>query len=113
MSITRLRATLGDFNINKMDGFEVKKSVSKIIMVRAMKCNIINHKINLFALFIKHPFYNTTINAYIWDYDIAIMKLSTPVTFSDKISPICLPNGRVPRIGNSGIVIGWVSHSKF
>ena len=73
MSITRLRATLGDFNINKMDGFEVKKSVSKIIMVRAMKCNIINHK----------------------------------------ISPICLPNGRVPRIGNSGIVFGWVSHSKF
>ena len=36
------------------------------------------------------------------------MKLKTPVTFSDRVSPICLPNGNLPLVGDTGVVIGWV-----
>lgn len=83
---SRLEAVFGEHNINKIEGSEIKKSISKII---------------------KHPFYNTTRNEYLWDYDIALMKLKTPVEYSKSISPICLPNGKIPSIGDVGIIVGW------
>ena len=84
---SRLEAVFGEHNLNKADGTEIKRKISQII---------------------KHPLYNTTRNEYLWDYDIALMKLKTPVVFSETISPICLPNGQVPSIGDTGVIIGWV-----
>lgn len=59
----------------------------------------------------------TIISASKWTYlrydennfsnDIALVKLRTPVQFSDKISPICLPNGKYSSIGSRAIVTGW------
>ena len=28
--------------------------------------------------------------------------------FNNKISPICLPNGKSPAVGRTGITTGWV-----
>lgn len=39
--------------------------------------------------------------------DIALVKLDRKVTYTDKISPICLPKGRQPVIGTNGVVTGW------
>ncbi len=44
-----------------------------------------------------------------WDFDIALMKLQEPVTYSSVISPICLPpqGMNFGTIGAKGIVTGW------
>jgi len=40
--------------------------------------------------------------------DIAIIKLSRPIKFSDSIQPACLPSpSEVPGHGTNGIVAGW------
>ncbi len=57
--------------------------------------------------YLKHPNYNYKSN----DNDIALMKLNVPVTYTDKISPICLPDNRQASLGEVGIVTGWVSSS--
>ena len=41
-------------------------------------------------------------------YDIALIKLKDNVNFTDRITPVCLPNGRLETEGDAGIVIGWV-----
>lgn len=112
MNQLRLQATLGDHNLNVKEGTEVNRKISKIVQVVLDFCQYRYIYINSFNIFDfinrKHPFYNTTRNPYLWDYDIALMKLDSPVNFSDTISPVCLPGGRVPKIGDVGIVIGWV-----
>ncbi len=52
----------------------------------------------------KHPNYDSDniVN------DIALIKLSTKVTFNNRIKPICLPNGRKPIVGTQGTATGWV-----
>lgn len=40
--------------------------------------------------------------------DIALLKLEKPVTFNDKIQPICLPKKFNAEPGRVGIVTGWV-----
>jgi len=53
--------------------------------------------------FIQHENYNSqTI-----DHDIALLRLETPVTFTDKIQPACLPGGRVDEESTKGVVTGW------
>jgi len=42
------------------------------------------------------------------DNDIALVKLNSKVTFSSSISPVCLPQGKSPVIGTTGVVTGWV-----
>ncbi|XP_046892314.1 ST14 transmembrane serine protease matriptase a [Hypomesus transpacificus] len=53
---------------------------------------------------ISHPYYNS----YTFDYDIALMELDSPVSYSDYIRPICLP---APQhffaAGNSVWITGW------
>ncbi|TSR87285.1 Amyloid-like protein 2 [Bagarius yarrelli] len=53
---------------------------------------------------IAHPYYNE----YTYDYDIALMELDKPVTFSDTIRPICLPTSSyVFPVGKSVWITGW------
>ncbi|NXR77907.1 TMPS9 protease, partial [Pycnonotus jocosus] len=54
----------------------------------------------------KHPFYNV----YSLDYDVALLELSTPVTFSRTIRPICLPdNSHIFHEGARCFITGWGS----
>lgn len=55
------------------------------------------------ARWISHPQYNDNeiLN------DVALIKLSQPVSFTNKISPVCLPNGRSSNIGTRGFTTGW------
>ncbi|CAG9573346.1 unnamed protein product [Danaus chrysippus] len=40
-------------------------------------------------------------------YDIALLKLSRPVTYTSHILPICLPDGDFDLRGKSGVIAGW------
>ncbi|KAL3971482.1 hypothetical protein ACER0C_027001 [Sarotherodon galilaeus] len=70
----------GDVNLNKMfNGRGVQK--------------IINHKD-----------FDTRTN----DYDIALLKLDTPLTFNNKVRPVCLPNVDLNLSGNrQAWITGW------
>lgn len=52
---------------------------------------------------ISHPQYNDNEITN----DVALIKLSQPVTFSNTISPVCLPGGRSSAIGSRGFTTGW------
>lgn len=54
---------------------------------------------------INHPSYDSITHLN----DIALVKLTNPVYFSDEVSAACLPNGRSSDPGEEGFVIGWVS----
>ncbi|KAI1230427.1 transmembrane protease serine 9, partial [Lamprotornis superbus] len=54
----------------------------------------------------KHPFYNV----YSLDYDVALLELRRPVTFSSTIRPICLPdNSHIFHEGARCFITGWGS----
>merc|ERR1711990_1231039 len=54
----------------------------------------------------KHPKFD--INSASVDNDIAILKLSKDLTFSDKIKPVCLPNSATKDYsGKASTVSGW------
>lgn len=44
-----------------------------------------------------------------WDYDIALLRLEEPVTYTLEIQPICLPPHGInfAKVGSKGTVIGW------
>lgn len=53
---------------------------------------------------INHEKYNSVNN----DYDIALLKLSTPLTFSGRVKPVCLPNSGVDlSAGRQAWITGW------
>ncbi|XP_048450910.1 transmembrane protease serine 9-like isoform X2 [Rhincodon typus] len=53
---------------------------------------------------IVHPQHRQTTN----DYDIAVLKLSSPLNFAANIQPICLPSSdHVFHAGDSCIITGW------
>ncbi|XP_073706508.1 ST14 transmembrane serine protease matriptase a [Garra rufa] len=53
---------------------------------------------------IPHPSYNP----YTYDYDIALMELDSPVTYSATIRPICLPTSKdVFPTGETVTITGW------
>ncbi|KAK2895025.1 hypothetical protein Q8A67_012254 [Cirrhinus molitorella] len=53
---------------------------------------------------IPHPSYNP----YTYDYDIALMELDSPVTYSETIRPICLPTSKtIFPAGESVSITGW------
>jgi len=72
---------LGEHDLRKNDG-EQKFRV----------CSVVNH-----------PNYN----AGTVDYDFAILRLCDKVTFSDDISPACLPNSGTNYDSRSAVVSGW------
>ncbi|XP_040390560.1 suppressor of tumorigenicity 14 protein isoform X1 [Cygnus olor] len=53
---------------------------------------------------ISHPYFND----YTYDYDIAVMELQSPVTYSSVVQPICLPDSthQFP-VGKDLWVTGW------
>jgi len=40
------------------------------------------------------------------DYDIALVRLSSPLTFNDYVKPVCLPKTRVAG-GTNCVITGW------
>ena len=32
-----------------------------------------------------------------------------PIVFTNSVSPICMPNGRRPYVGDKAIITGWVN----
>ena len=67
-----------------------------------------SEQIMILLNFVQHPKYDESGNRFEFDYDIGLIKLKTPVSFNSKISPICLPNGKSPLVGKTGITTGWV-----
>nr|XP_013002919.1 prothrombin isoform X1 [Cavia porcellus] len=65
-------------------------------------------KISLLEKIHIHPRYNWRENL---DRDIALLKLKRPVSFSDYIHPVCLPDKqtvlRLLQVGHKGRVTGW------
>jgi len=57
------------------------------------------------AKWISHPNYNSRTLAN----DVALVKLTRTVAFSNVISPVCLPRGAATVVGSTGVVTGWVS----
>ena len=54
-----------------------------------------------------HPqFQRKTLN-----YDVALLRLAAPVTFTDTVMPVCLGQGGAPHTGKSAVVAGWGSLS--
>lgn len=52
---------------------------------------------------INHPSYS----ASVYDNDFAIIKLASPVTFSDRVSPVCLPSASTNYDTKVATVTGW------
>lgn len=53
---------------------------------------------------IPHAYYN----AFTYDYDICLMELDSPVTYSDHIKPICLPAPQHDfKVGDTVWITGW------
>ena len=57
-----------------------------------------------FSQFINHPDYNSGTS---FDNDFAIIKLASPVTFSKRVSPICLPSTSTNYDNKVATVTGW------
>ncbi|XP_061456718.1 transmembrane protease serine 9 isoform X2 [Rhineura floridana] len=54
----------------------------------------------------KHPFYN----AYMLDYDVALLELASPLRYSSTVKPICLPdNSHLFHEGARCFITGWGS----
>lgn len=77
---------LGEHNRNKIEKSKIRRNITQVIV---------------------HP--NYKIKDVKSDFDIALMKLQSPVKFSDEIAPICLPsqNINMATIGSQGLVVGW------
>ena len=50
-----------------------------------------------------HPKYNF----FTFEYDLALVRLESPLTFAAHISPICLPAADELLIGENATVTGW------
>ena len=80
---------LGEHDSNITDGWEQTRSVEKVIL---------------------HPNYNFCSS----DHDLALVKLSSPVELSDRVSPVCLPQRSDEERLNAKstcFVTGWGSTS--
>lgn len=52
---------------------------------------------------IVHPKYNF----FTYEYDLALVKLETPLEFTNHIAPICLPGTDDLLVGANATVTGW------
>jgi len=76
--------TVGEHNVNRKDPYEVKHSVSRVIM---------------------HPKYTGGVGNY---HDIALLKMSSPIAFDNPaVGPACLPNQGEDYEGQFCHISGW------
>lgn len=76
--------TVGDFDISKNEGHEQKIKIEKIIL---------------------HELYNV---GTMYDYDVALLKLSDQIRFTERVRPVCLPDdGMDFPTGTDCYVTGW------
>ena len=76
----------GDHDLNANDGFEQKIPIEKIIL---------------------HPQYVSRT----YDYDVALVKLQSPLTYNSRVRPVCLPQINFPANTNC-YVTGWGATSE-
>ncbi|KAL9973095.1 hypothetical protein ACROYT_G019507 [Oculina patagonica] len=76
----------GDHNLNANDGYEQNIPIAKII---------------------SHPLYRSPLH----DYDLALVKLQSPLTYNDRVRPVCLPQINFPTNTNC-YVTGWGATSQ-
>ena len=72
-----------------------------------MVCSSSKYCINILSClsrWINHPSYGI---AHPWDNDFAIIKLSSSVSFSDRVSPVCLPSSSTNYDSRVATVTGW------
>ena len=75
--------TLGDHDLTKVEPSQITSSVESITI-------------------------NANYNEQLFDSDIALMKLSQPVTYTDEVSPICLPEATTQFDSNVDCTVtGW------
>ena len=72
----------GDHDLNGQEGYEQNIPIEKII---------------------KHPRYSAYENH---DYDLALIKLKTPLTFNQRVRPVCFPKFDFSS-GTNCYVTGW------
>ncbi|PSN45342.1 hypothetical protein C0J52_18715 [Blattella germanica] len=83
--VARLTVRLGDYNIKiNNEVRHIEKKVKRVVRHRG---------------FDSRTLYN----------DVAILTMDSPVTFTHKIRPICLPSGNALYAGLTATVIGWGS----
>jgi secreted trypsin-like serine protease len=73
---------LGLYQRGKIESWTVSSSVSKVIM---------------------HPSYNSRLLTN----DIALLKLSSPVTYTNRIQPACVPTSTTVHTGKTSWATGW------
>ena len=81
MNFGRIFVVTGDHDLNGQEGYEQNIPIEKII---------------------KHP-------DYAWlssDYDLALIKLRSPLTYNMRVRPVCLPKRDFPS-GTKCYVTGW------
>lgn len=83
--VARLTVRLGDYNI---------KTNTEVRHIERRVRRVVRHK-----GFDARTLYN----------DVAVLTLSEPVEFSERIRPICLPSGPHLYSGKTATVIGWGS----
>ena len=71
----------GDHDLNGQEGYEQNIPIETII---------------------KHPDYSKAIE----DYDLALIKLRSPLTYNKRVRPVCLPKFDFPS-GTNCYVTGW------
>ncbi|XP_068734534.1 trypsin-like [Montipora capricornis] len=71
----------GEHNLNKIEGHEEHVRIDKVII---------------------HPKYDQ----YTYDYDLALIKLQSPLTYNNRVGPVCLPKF-VFAVGSKCYVKGW------
>ncbi|CAH1796669.1 unnamed protein product, partial [Owenia fusiformis] len=83
LSASQLSLSFGEHDTTVSESTEVSRTVSQVI---------------------NHPNYNTGT----LDYDISVLKLSSPVTYTNAIRPVCLPSSSMDfAVGLTCVVAGW------
>ena len=77
-----LLTSTGEHNLDRLEGYEQNITVERII---------------------KHPKYDAYSNH---DYDVALMKLKTPIKYNSHVRPVCLATSDFDA-GTNCFVTGW------
>ncbi|XP_070517918.1 phenoloxidase-activating factor 1 [Cardiocondyla obscurior] len=85
VAVHEVKVSLGEYDRCTVDISSVNNSVESLIL---------------------HPEFNPEAKIH----DIALIRLSRPIKFEKRISPICLPNPGSTYLGQVGTLVGWTKH---